>query len=48
MWPGGELQVTVGDGYAMTLHGPVEEIASGDLSPDLLERITSAAEHGRA
>ncbi len=40
--PGGALRVTVGDAYAMRLRGPVEEIASGDLSPDLLRRIDEA------
>ena len=37
--PGGELEVTVGRGYAMRLRGPVEEITSGDFSPDLLRRL---------
>ncbi len=37
--PGGELAVTVGEGYAMRLRGPVEEIATGDLSPDLRRRL---------
>lgn len=39
--PGGELAVTVGDGYAMRLRGPVEEVMSGDLSPDLLAGLPS-------
>lgn len=39
--PGGELAVTVGEGYAMRLRGPVEEIMSGDLSADLLERLAA-------
>ncbi len=38
--PGGDLEVTIGDGYAMRLRGPVEEVASGDFSPDLLRRLT--------
>ena len=37
--PGGELAVTAGEGYAMRLRGPVEEIAVGDLSPDLLAAL---------
>ena len=39
--PGGELAVTIGDGYAMRLRGPVEEIEAGDLSPDLLGRLSA-------
>jgi diaminopimelate epimerase len=34
--PGGTLEVTVGEDYAMRLGGPVEEVCSGDLSPELL------------
>ncbi len=37
--PGGALQVTVGEGYAMRLRGPVEEVMTGDFSHDLLARI---------
>ena len=37
--PGGDLDVTVRAGYAMRLRGPVEEIATGDLSPDLVSRL---------
>jgi diaminopimelate epimerase len=37
--PGGELAVTIGDGYAMRLRGPVEEVMSGDLSADLLAHL---------
>ena len=39
--PGGALQVGVGEGYAMRLGGPVEEVCSGELSPDLLVRISA-------
>jgi diaminopimelate epimerase len=39
--PGGDLDVTVGEGYAMRLRGPVEEVMSGDLSPDLLARLAT-------
>jgi diaminopimelate epimerase len=37
--PGGELEVTVGENYAMRLRGPVEEVTTGDFSPDLLRRL---------
>ena len=37
--PGGELEVTVGEGYAMRLRGPVEEVMGGDFSADLLEHL---------
>jgi len=37
--PGGDLEVTVGDGYAMRLRGPVEEVMAGDFSPDLIRAI---------
>jgi len=37
--PGGDLAITVGDGYAMRLRGPVEEVTIGDFSPDLLGRL---------
>jgi diaminopimelate epimerase len=38
--PGGELEVTVGDRYAMRLRGPVEEITSGDFSDELLAHLS--------
>jgi diaminopimelate epimerase len=37
--PGGDLEVTVGEGYAMRLRGPVEEVMSGNFSPDLLRAL---------
>ena len=37
--PGGQLEITVGDGYAMKMRGPVEEITAGDFSPDLLRLL---------
>jgi diaminopimelate epimerase len=40
--PGGELEVTVGEDYAMRLRGPVEEVMAGDLSPDLLRHLQDA------
>ena len=41
--PGGDLEITVGDGYAMRLRGPVEEVMSGDFSPDLIRAIGRTA-----
>ena len=40
--PGGELEVTVGEGYAIRLRGPVEEVMVGDFSPDLLRHLQDA------
>ncbi|HKW77840.1 MAG TPA: diaminopimelate epimerase [Candidatus Limnocylindria bacterium] len=40
--PGGDLFVTVGEGYAMRLRGPVEEVTTGDLGPDLIARLPRA------
>lgn len=37
--PGGQLQIAIGDDGEIRMHGPVEEICVGDLSPDLLRRI---------
>ena len=37
--PGGELEVSIGDGYAMRLRGPVEEVMSGDFSAELLAHL---------
>ena len=39
--PGGELEVTVGDDYAIRLRGPVEEVMVGDFSPDLMRHLSS-------
>lgn len=36
---GGDLAVQVGEGYAMRLTGAVEEIATGDLSAELVRRL---------
>ncbi len=41
--PGGDLEVTVGDDYAMRLRGPVEEVMFGDFSPDLIRAIERGA-----
>ena len=37
--PGGELEITVGEGYAIRLRGPVEEVMVGDFSADLLHHL---------
>ena len=39
--PGGELEITVGEGYAIRLRGPVEEVMVGDFSPDLLRHLSA-------
>jgi diaminopimelate epimerase len=39
--PGGELQVTIGEDYAMRLRGPAEEVTSGDLSDELLRHLAA-------
>lgn len=38
--PGGALEVGVGEGYAMRLRGPVEEVTVGEFSPDLLRHLS--------
>jgi diaminopimelate epimerase len=37
--PGGALEIAIGADGEIRMHGPVEEICEGDLSPDLLRRI---------
>lgn len=37
--PGGQLQIAIADDGEIRMHGPVEEICVGDLSPDLLRRL---------
>jgi diaminopimelate epimerase len=37
--PGGQLQIAIGEDGEIRMHGPVEEICAGDLSPDLLRRL---------
>jgi diaminopimelate epimerase len=37
--PGGRLDIRVGDDGEIRMRGPVEEICSGDLSPDLLRLL---------
>ena len=37
--PGGQLRITIGEDDEIKMRGPVEEICSGDLSPDLLRLL---------
>lgn len=37
--PGGALRITIADDGEIRMRGPVEEICTGDLSPDLLRRL---------
>jgi diaminopimelate epimerase len=37
--PGGQLQIAIAEDGEIRMHGPVEEICAGDLSPDLLRRL---------
>ncbi len=37
--PGGQLAITIADDGQIRMLGPVEEICSGELSPDLLRRL---------
>jgi diaminopimelate epimerase len=37
--PGGQLTIAIADDGEIRMHGPVEEICEGDLSPDLLRRL---------
>ena len=37
--PGGQLHIVIGDDGEIRMRGPVEEICSGDLSPDLLRLL---------
>jgi diaminopimelate epimerase len=37
--PGGQLAIAIADDGEIRMHGPVEEVATGDLSPDLLRRL---------
>jgi diaminopimelate epimerase len=39
--PGGQLQIAIADDGEIRMHGPVEEICTGDLSPDLLRRLSA-------
>jgi diaminopimelate epimerase len=41
--PGGSLEISIADDGEIRMRGPVEEICSGDLSPDLLRRIAAEA-----
>jgi diaminopimelate epimerase len=37
--PGGQLAIAIAEDGEIRMHGPVEEICEGDLSPDLLRRL---------
>ena len=37
--PGGQLRITIAEDGEIRMRGPVEEICSGDLSPDLLRQL---------
>jgi len=39
--PGGELDIEIREDWTIKMRGPVEEVTSGTLSPDLLARIKS-------
>jgi diaminopimelate epimerase len=41
--PGGSLEISIAADGEIRMRGPVEEICSGDLSPDLLRRIAAEA-----
>ena len=38
--PGGQLRISIDDQGEIRMRGPVEEICSGDFSPDLLRLLT--------
>lgn len=40
--PGGNLQIAIAEDGEIRMHGPVEEICAGDLSPDLLRRLEAS------
>jgi diaminopimelate epimerase len=40
--PGGDLAVTIGPNWELTMRGPVSEVYTGNLSPDLVEEIEKA------
>ena len=42
--PGGDLEISIALDGDIRMRGPVEEIATGDLSPDLLRRLRHASE----
>ena len=44
--PGGELDVTVREDWTIRMKGPVEEVCTGTLSRDLLERISTLGPGG--
>jgi diaminopimelate epimerase len=44
--PGGELQIEVGEDWSIRLRGPVEEICTGEISRDMLEKINKLSSLG--
>jgi diaminopimelate epimerase len=42
--PGGELEIAVGKGFALTMLGPVRKVANGELAPELLEDCGNSTE----
>lgn len=40
--PGGDLSVTIGPDWELTMRGPVSEVSSGTLSPDFIQEIQRA------
>ncbi|MEZ4332799.1 MAG: diaminopimelate epimerase [Myxococcota bacterium] len=45
--PGGRLVVEVGEGFDLTMTGPVEEVARGTFSPSFVRRLSSGDRSGR-
>ena len=41
--PGGQLRISIDEQGEIRMRGPVEEICSGDLSPDLIRLLRSTA-----
>ena len=45
--PGGQLRIGIAEDGEIRMRGPVEEICTGDLSPDLLRRLGAGVSAGR-
>lgn len=45
--PGGQLRIGIGEDGEIRMRGPVEEICTGDLSPDLLRHLGTSVSAGR-
>ena len=41
--PGGELDIEIREDWSIKMRGAVEEVASGSLSEDIMERIKTLA-----